>query len=49
MITLINPDYMAPMFQFGLPPKAWCCLPVTALAMIIAGFFVIMKIVDIEV
>jgi tight adherence protein B len=49
MITLINPDYMAPMFQFGLPPKAWCCLPVTALTMIITGFFVIMKIVDIEV
>src|SRR5215211_3589335 len=49
MITLINPDYMAPMFQFGLPPKAWCCLPVTALVMIIAGFFAIMKIVDIEV
>jgi len=49
MITLINPDYMAPMFVFGLPPKAWCCLPVAALVMIIAGFFAIMKIVDIEV
>lgn len=48
-ITVINPDYMAPMFKFGLPPTAWCCLPVTALAMIIIGFFVIMKIVDIEV
>ncbi|KPV54669.1 secretion system protein [Kouleothrix aurantiaca] len=48
-ITVINPDYMSPMFKFGLPPDAWCCLPVTALAMIIIGFFVIMKIVDIEV
>lgn len=48
-ITLLNPDYMAPMFKFGLPPQAWCCLPVTALTMIIIGFFVIMKIVDIEV
>lgn len=48
-ITVINPDYMAPMFKFGLPPDAWCCLPVTALVMIIVGFFVIMKIVDIEV
>ena len=48
-ITVINPDYMSPMFKFGLPPDAWCCLPVTALAMIISGFFVIMKIVDIEV
>ena len=48
-ITLLNPDYMAPMFKFGLPPQAWCCLPVSALTMIITGFFVIMKIVDIEV
>jgi tight adherence protein B len=48
-ITLLNPDYMAPMFKFGLPPQAWCCLPVSALTMIIIGFFVIMKIVDIEV
>ncbi|HEX9369974.1 MAG TPA: type II secretion system F family protein, partial [Roseiflexaceae bacterium] len=48
-ITLINPDYMAPMFKFGMPPDAWCCLPLTALVMIIVGFFVIMKIVDIEV
>jgi len=48
-ITLINPDYMAPMFEFGLPPKAWCCLPVAGLVMITVGFFVIMKIVDIEV
>jgi tight adherence protein B len=48
-ITLINPDYMAPMFEFGLPPDAWCCLPVTSLVLIIVGFFAIMKIVDIEV
>ena len=48
-ITVINPDYMSPMFEFGLPPAAWCCLPVTALTMIVIGFFVIMKIVDIEV
>jgi len=48
-ITLLNPDYMAPMFKFGLPPQAWCCLPVTALTMIIIGFFVMVKIVDIEV
>ncbi|MBK9711115.1 MAG: type II secretion system F family protein [Kouleothrix sp.] len=48
-ITVINPDYMSPMFKFGMPPEAWCCLPVAALVMIISGFFVIMKIVDIEV
>lgn len=49
IITVINPDYMAPMFKFGMPPDAWCCLPVTALVMIVIGFFSIMKIVDIEV
>jgi tight adherence protein B len=48
-ITVVNPEYMAPMFTFGLPPTAWCCLPVASLVMIVIGFFVIMKIVDIEV
>jgi len=48
-ITVVNPSYMAPMFTFGMPPNAWCCLPVTSLVMIVIGFFVIMKIVDIEV
>jgi tight adherence protein B len=48
-ITVLNPGYMAPMFTFGLPPNAWCCLPVASLVMIVIGFFVIMKIVNIEV
>jgi tight adherence protein B len=48
-ISVINPEYMKPMFTFGFPPDAWCCLPVAALTMIIIGFFAIMKIVDIEV
>lgn len=48
-LTLINPGYMAPMFTIGFPPKAWCCLPVTSGAMIIMGYFAIMKIVDIDV
>src|SRR6185295_12209129 len=48
-ITLVNPDYMSPIFTFGLPPNAWCCLPVASLIMITAGFFAIMKIVNIEV
>ncbi|MEM8531762.1 MAG: type II secretion system F family protein [Chloroflexota bacterium] len=48
-ITVINPDYMSPIFTFGLPPDAWCCLPVASLIMIVIGFFAIMKIVDIEV
>ncbi|MBA3944673.1 MAG: type II secretion system F family protein [Herpetosiphonaceae bacterium] len=49
MLTLINPDYMHPIFTWGLPPQAWCCLPVTSGAMIIGGYFTIMKIVNIEI
>ncbi|GAB4111265.1 MAG: type II secretion system F family protein [Roseiflexaceae bacterium] len=48
-ISAINPEYMKPMFTFGMPPDAWCCLPVTGSVMIIIGFIVTMKIVDIEV
>ena len=48
-ITLINPDYMSPIFSFGFPPDAWCCLPVTSLAMIAIGYYAITKIIDIEV
>ena len=48
-ISLVNPDYMAPLFKFGMPPEAWCCLPLTALFFIAIGFVVMMKIVDIEV
>jgi tight adherence protein B len=48
-MTMINPGFMAPIFTWGLPPKAWCCLPVTSGAMIIAGYFAIMKIVDIDI
>lgn len=48
-ITLVNPEYMMPLFKFGLPPDAWCCLPVTSLVLIAIGYVVMMKIVDIEV
>ncbi len=48
-ITVVNPEYMSPMFTFGFPPQAWCCLPVASLTMIVIGYFAIMKIVDIEV
>lgn len=48
-ITVVNPGYMAPIFTFGFPPEAWCCLPVTSLVMIVIGYFTIMKIVNIEV
>jgi tight adherence protein B len=48
-ITMVNPSYMAPIFTFGMPPQAWCCLPLASLVMIVTGYFAIMKIVDIEV
>ncbi|HEY0605878.1 MAG TPA: type II secretion system F family protein [Herpetosiphonaceae bacterium] len=48
-LSVINPGYMAPMFRLGLPPEAWCCLPVTSGIMIIMGYFAIMKIVDIDI
>lgn len=48
-MTMINPGYMMPIFTWGFPPKAWCCLPVTSGAMIVMGYFAIMKIVDIDI
>ncbi len=48
-ITVINPEYMSPLFTFGFPPENWCCLPVASLIMIMIGYFAIMKIIDIEV
>jgi tight adherence protein B len=48
-ISVVNPTYMAPIFTLGMPPQAWCCLPVTSLAMIVMGYFAIMRIMDIEV
>jgi len=48
-LVTVNPGYMEPIFTFGFPPDAWCCLPVTSGAMILAGYFAIMKIVNIEI
>jgi tight adherence protein B len=48
-ISMVNPSYMAPIFTLGMPPEAWCCLPVTAGVMIVIGYFAIMKIIDIDV
>jgi tight adherence protein B len=48
-ISAVNPDYMAPIFTFGLPPDAWCCMPGCAVVMIAIGYYWITKIVDIEV
>jgi tight adherence protein B len=44
VITLINPKYMASMFN--LP---WLCMPICGGIMVIIGFLVIQKIVTIDV
>lgn len=49
VITAINPEYMAPIFTFGMPPDAWCCMPVASAFMMLLGFLAIKKIVNIEV
>lgn len=49
IITTINPEYMAPIFTFGLPPEQWCCMPVASVCMMIAGFLIIRKIVNIDI
>ncbi|GIV97396.1 MAG: secretion system protein [Herpetosiphonaceae bacterium] len=49
MISTINPEYIAPIFTFGMPPEDWCCLPLGSAVMMFIGFLVIRKIVDIEV
>jgi tight adherence protein B len=48
-LITVNPGYMAPIFTFGFPPDAWCCLPTTSGAMILLGYFAIMKIVNINI
>lgn len=49
VITAINPEYMGPIFTFGMPPEAWCCMPVASGFMMFLGFLAIKKIVNIEV
>lgn len=44
LITLINPEYMSPMWHFP-----WIVMPVISLVMIGMAYFIIMKIVNIEV
>ena len=48
-LSVINPGYMAPMFTPALPPQGWICLPICSGSMIVAGYFAIMKIVDIDI
>ena len=44
VITVINPDYMKPMMQLK-----WIWMPGLALGMVVCGFLIISKIVDIKV
>lgn len=43
-LLLVNPTYMGPMFTWP-----WVCMPICAGIMIAAGFYTIMKIVNIDV
>lgn len=49
IISAINPEFMAPLFTFGMPPDAWCCMPCASLFMMFLGFMAIKSIVNIEV
>ncbi|MBN1485072.1 MAG: type II secretion system F family protein [Chloroflexia bacterium] len=56
ILTFITPDFMLPLFSIGLPwPLAapqdagWICMPACAFMLMIIGFVIIQKIVNIEV
>jgi tight adherence protein B len=44
LVTLINPDYMSSLWEFP-----WIIMPVCGFVMIVAGYLIIRKIVNIEV
>lgn len=56
ILTFITPEFMLPLFSFGLPwPLAnpedagWICMPACAFILMIIGFVIIQNIVNIEV
>ncbi len=44
VVTVINPEYMNSLWTFP-----WIIMPICGFVMVVAGFFIIMKIVNIEV
>jgi tight adherence protein B len=56
VLAFITPSFMAPMFTFGLPPfiarpgeEGWICMPICAGLLMLIGFVIIQRIVNIEV
>jgi len=57
ILAFITPDFMAPLFTFGLPPfiaapgqePGWICMPICAGILMLIGFVIIQRIVNIEV
>jgi len=56
VLAFITPTFMAPLFTIGLPPfvaepgkEGWICMPVCAGILMLIGFVIIQRIVNIEV
>jgi len=56
VLSFITPAYMLPLFKMGLPPflakkgqEGWICMPICAGILMLMGFFIIQRIVNIEV
>ena len=56
VLAFITPSFMAPMFSIGLPPflaepgkEGWICMPACAGILMLVGFVIIQRIVNIEV
>ena len=56
ILAFITPSFMAPLFTIGLPPfvaepgkEGWICMPVCAGILMLIGFVIIQRIVNIEV
>jgi len=56
ILTFLTPTFMAPLFTVGLPPfiaesgkEGWICMPICAGILMLVGFVIIQRIVNIEV
>jgi tight adherence protein B len=56
ILAFITPSFMAPLFTIGLPPfvaepgkEGWICMPICAGLLMMVGFIIIQRIVNIEV
>jgi len=56
LLSFITPSYMTPLFKVGLPPflapkgeEGWICMPICAGILMLIGFVIIQRIVNIEV